>query len=340
MPWFLMASHPIALWLAFAGSLVFGLTRTGEAARSARVWGTWILAGVLGLIFAASTVLTGYAVVALSGLMLLLAPIAVAAVGLLVGGCLALLRHRGFGWSAAGLALLFLALPVGAAQVAIHKALERRAHREARYADFQQLTVEGTFAGVPVRVPGSPDLETIHRTPSGKYKSVHTRFWQAGGRLQTGRDPAEGQPDFIKLVVMNSLPECDAPQPPVSCLTSSRKRAAWCATRPELLDTPWCDRPRHRLALRVQRNHDRPSLSKWPFAALPPIAIDAHGEPVWLRCGKKARPTQACRAEFALTDDVLAEISLFYLEADARLDEAREMHAYAERLWRTMSGRD
>lgn len=335
MFWLLTASHPVVLWALLIGSLAFGLTRSADAARVTRWWGGGLLCAIAALIFVISPALGGYAVFLMAGIIALGSPFAVIALGMLLGGWLAALRHRGQTTIAAVLAILIIALPAGAMWLKTQAAIERRAERTASYAEFQRQTIEGTFASVPVRVPASPDLETVHRTPSAKYKTARTYFWQAGGTLQTGRDPVEGAPDFTELVMMSSRRECDVPEPPRGCLTSPRKLAEWCARRPELLASPWCNRPRHRLELRVRPKLPRPSSFEWPLTEDPPIAVDALGDPVRLRCIEKTPPS--CEIIYALSTEIVAEASLYQIDRGIALEEAREMHAYVARLWSAMT---
>ncbi|MEM9146420.1 MAG: hypothetical protein AAGC57_09495 [Pseudomonadota bacterium] len=346
MAWLVsIAANPLMLWLALAGALVFGLSRQRGGAAAARWWGIGLLGGLVGLILAASTGLSGYAVVAMAGLLSVLLPLVLGALGLLLGGALAALRHRGHGRRAAGLAVLILARPMAGMHLVRERAIEDRAHRAACYAAFQQQTIEGTMAGHAIRVPASPDLETVHRTPSRDRATARTRFWQAGGRLQTGRDTLEGAPDVTEIVRLSSAPDCDGPERAHHCRTSPKKLAVWCATRPELGGTPWCDRPRHRLELGLRRTGSAPPWSGWSLAPLPPIAVDALGADVMLRCSDRPRapqdgspPLTACGFSFALTNGIEAEAHLYDVPMDARLDEARAMHAYALALWASLTG--
>jgi hypothetical protein len=207
---------------------------------------------------------------------------------------------------------------------------------------------------VEIGLPASPQLTTIHVCPSAGH--CYTYFNSAGDVLQQGSDPDAGAPRFLEITVNPVHPTCKGPTAPLDrfrCVTHA-EQDAWCARRPDQAGTPWCtERPRNRLIVRPAdgRSWNGISVKDWRAEPVPPVGTDAQGRPIRIECNairdgvirdstdKRREGSRLCRARFALTPTVRAEVQLDRFQSDRLQAEATSMIEYAEDLWQALTWR-
>ncbi len=206
-------------------------------------------------------------------------------------------------------------------------ASERAAERAKaeRIAAFQMTTIEGTFAGHPIRLPVSPQIDAFYSCKNrmtGRPSTCRSHFAFHDGLRQQVSD----QTLIQELTFWGKGAACDD-----RCL-DAEVQANWCDRRPDFADTVFCDAASStQLVFGTE-----PSLADWHFGFDQWVPRDMGASQIRLFCIPGA-PDRPCQALFEPAQGIYATAWLPQAPDRVLVEQAREMEDYAFEIWKALS---
>lgn len=320
------------LLIAFYAALMWE-TMLSENANSGKIRGIFTMGaggalgfGAYGLGQETTSSAAGATILLFSGIVV--APVVLTGFGLFIGSLIKRFLPRG-NWQKSAISIVLaspIILVLWTKYTTEQLQAERLALAEAQLAAFQQTNVQGSLGGYPVRLPGTPLIDTYFDCSYPDEKI--TRRCQSHFRFHAGQRLPENSPAvFQKLIVSERAETCERRCVPFDEL------ASWCSVRPDMQESVWCDRitvasVHFSLEPSLQPRHS--GFENW-------MRMETGSDDVALYClmGWDGR---RCRAMFELATGIHA-VALFKDPDMAGLStQAIEMRAYSERLWSAMTG--
>lgn len=225
------------------------------------------------------------------------------------------------GWAGQSARFVAVIAPVGAMLgLAQMREVQRDllvAKTAQREAEFQLTDVQGVFAGVPVTLPASPDIDLYHdcwNENRGAISRCRTMFRSAKGiRLQEG---LPSPPVIHEIHIRPGLSD----------------QAAWCGKRPDLATRVWCSATfSHEIRL-----SDQPT--RLPDAQWTRVGSQAEGRVTFCRQDFNG---YFCQVRFKVASSVHALVWMKNPDPGRVTAEAAEMQGLTKRVWDDiLSGND
>ncbi len=276
----------------------------------------------------------------------ILIPIFLIGVGLAVSTTAKIAHVRGVNSLAYAVGAISLFAPLSAILVLWLSNQSYELERRENLARFQEGNVIGILGGQVVRLPASPQLETIHNCL--EYGRCRTRFRRSGEMLQVlESDPTE-EVLFEEVELIPIHETCEGSSAPINACLRLSKLREWCSTRVELSLSIWCKgTPRHRLVFVSAEQNEfsfYDDTQFWSEEETKHIGIDAIGAPITVECHNhrddlirhNAHLSRYCRISYNVSESIITTIFLDKFVTSEMNSQATIMVDYASGIWETI----
>lgn len=338
-----------AYYMVYLLAWVFGVTRHGDDVAKTKRFG--VLVTIISLLTTAAffVLISG---IQMGGLifaaipLFILFPVLALGSGLFISAVANDLAYRELTISAHAIRAISLLGPTMAILLIWwDQNMDERQRRDDLTA-FQAGELVGQLGDEEVRLPASPQLETIHSCRGDQ--RCYTEFWRSGDSLQDLAAYGAGEVLFSEVELIPIHSTCDGPTAPLNACLQESKLQKWCDTRAALSESIWClGRPRHRVVFSplAESNLQQFQEQAWLDTGTDSLGTDYDGDPIAIECNvsrdetKLSNPhlSRYCRLKFSVSANVVATIYLDRFELSEMKSQAITMLDYASAIWASVN---